>query len=283
MEMNRIEEQARYYQNLPLRDRSIKAVVHLEDAEDELFWKNQLQNASPATYHFLAYSKNDKGNEARGCEQCLRYKSFLTCRFFICIDSDLRQLRGEEGLSADNFIAQTYTYSWENHFCEAEHLQERLVKMLPNVKFDFNIFLRELSKIVYKPLLYLVHYSQSSELNQQWNITKFNTCLPLQPKREELANNGCVYLERVAKLFGDAIANLQQLVSLDNEHLDETNAYLHIQGHQLYKLVLHIGTLLCHGTSIAFKTDVLDKALHTDGYVEIGNVQSDLVKITSAK
>ena len=38
MDMNRIEEQARYYQNLPLRDRSVKAVVHLEDAEDELFF-----------------------------------------------------------------------------------------------------------------------------------------------------------------------------------------------------------------------------------------------------
>ena len=53
MDMNRIEEQARYYQNLPLRDRGVKAVVHLEDAEDELFWNHQLQKASPATYHFL--------------------------------------------------------------------------------------------------------------------------------------------------------------------------------------------------------------------------------------
>ena len=201
MVMNRIEEQARYYRNLPLRDRSIRAVVHLEDAEDELFWNQQLQNASPAFYHFLAYSKNDKGNEVRGCEQCLRYLPYLTSRFFICIDSDLRQLRGEEGLSAENFIAQTYAYSWENHFCEAEHLQERLTKVLPNVGFDFNIFLLGLSKVVYKPLLYLVHYSQNSELNQQWNVTKFNACLPLQPKREELENNGSAYLERVTKLF----------------------------------------------------------------------------------
>ena len=35
--MNRIEEQAQYFKNLLLRDRSIKAVVHLEDAEDERF------------------------------------------------------------------------------------------------------------------------------------------------------------------------------------------------------------------------------------------------------
>ena len=36
--MNRIEEQARYYRNIPLRDRNIKSVVHLEDAEDILFF-----------------------------------------------------------------------------------------------------------------------------------------------------------------------------------------------------------------------------------------------------
>jgi len=155
--------------------------------------------------------------------------------------------------------------------------------MLPNVGFDFCIFLEGLSRVVYQPLLYLVHYSKDPELNQQWNITKFNACLPLQPKREELANNGSVYLEKVAKLFSEAIANLQQEVPLEYEHLDETNAYLHIQGHQLYKLVLHIGTLFCHGTNVAFKTDILDKALHTEGYAEIDNVQSDLVKITSVQ
>ena len=96
--MDRIEEQARYYRNIPLRDRSIKAVVHLEDAEDKLFWSNQLQKAFPATYLFITYSKNEKGNDVHGCEQCLRYKPYLTKNFFICIDSDLRQLKGEERL-----------------------------------------------------------------------------------------------------------------------------------------------------------------------------------------
>ena len=181
--MNRIEEQARYYRNIPLRDRNIKSVVHLEDAEDILFWSNQLQKAFPATYHFITYSKNEKGNDVHGCEQCLRYKAYLTKTFFICIDSDLRQLKGEVGLTADNHIAQTYAYSWENHFCEAEHLQKRFAESVSDSDFDFQVFLQNLSAVVYKPLLYLVHYSQSSELNQQWNITKFNACLPLQPKR----------------------------------------------------------------------------------------------------
>lgn len=279
--MNRIEEQARYYRNIHLRNRSIKAVVHLEDAEDVFFWNIQLQKAFPATYHFITFSKNEKGNDACGCEQCLRYKPYLSNRFFICIDSDLRQLKGEDVLTADALIAQTYAYSWENHFCEAEHLQERFVKLVPNSDFDFQVFLRKLSAVVYKPLLYLVHYSKSSELNQQWNITRFNSCLPLQPTINELTDNGSAYIERVKRLFEDALQNLQQPENMANEHLDEDNAYLHIQGHQLYKLVLHIGTMLCKGTRVAFKTDILDKFIHTDGYMEIDCVQADLRKITS--
>jgi hypothetical protein len=279
--MNRIEKQARYYRNIPLRDRNIKAVVHLEDAEDKLFWDLQLQKAFPATYHFITFSKNEKGNDVSGCEQCLRYKPYLSNRFFICIDSDLRQLKGEEGLTADSFIAQTYTYSWENHFCEAVHLQERLKELVPNSEFDFQIFLRKLSAVVYKPLLYLVHYSQSSGLNQQWNITRFNSCLPLQPTRNELADNGSAYIERVRLLFEKALENLPQPENMKNEHLDDANAYLHIQGHQLYKLILHIGTMLCKGTKVPFKTDILDKSIHTDGYLEINSVQTDLRKITS--
>ena len=41
--MDRIEAQARYFRNLPFRDRSIKAVVHLEDTDDISFWSHQLK------------------------------------------------------------------------------------------------------------------------------------------------------------------------------------------------------------------------------------------------
>ena len=279
--MTRIEEQAQYYKNLLLRDRSIKAVVHLENAEDERFWNNQVQNASPAKYFFLTYSKNNNGVDSRGCEQCLRYRPYLTKHFFICIDSDLRQLKGEDGLNADNYIAQTYTYSWENHLCEAKHLQRRFSALVPESNFDFEVFLTHLSTVIYKPLLYLVHYSQNSELNRQWNISKFNACLPLQPKLEELSDNGRGYIERVSLLFEEALRGLEQPDMMANEFIDESNAYLHIQGHQLFKVVLHIGTMLCRGTEIAFKSGILDKAIHTEGYTEINHLQSDLVQITT--
>ena len=279
--MSNIEDQARYYNNLPLRYRNIKAVVHLEAKEDIPFWDYQLQNAYPSKYHYVTYSKNNNRADTRGCEQCLRYKPYLTKRFFICIDSDLRLLKGEEGLTAENRIAQTYTYSWENHLCEAEYLQHRYHTEVPNSGFDFSIFLKNLSIVLYLPLLYLVHYSQEPSLNQQWNISKFNACLPLQPKRKELEDNGKPYIEKVKKLFADALKSLQPPANITNENLKKEEAYLHIQGHQIYYLILHIGTLLCKGTGVAFKTGILDKAFPINGYSEIENLQTDLKQILS--
>ena len=154
--------------------------------------------------------------------------------------------------------------------------------MVQDTNFDFNVFLKNLSAVVYAPLLYLVHYSQNSYLNQQWNISKFNMCLPLQPKREELADNGKAYIEKVETLFAKALENLQQPTIMTNNNLNEGNSYLHIQGHQIYKLILNIGTLLCKKTGVAFKTDILKKATHTSGYPEIDNLQKDLKKITSS-
>ena len=60
--------------------------------------------------------------------------AYLTDSFFICIDSDLRLLRGEEGLSAVNHIAQTYAYSWENHLCESSHLSKGMEQIMKTRK-----------------------------------------------------------------------------------------------------------------------------------------------------
>ena len=244
--MDWISKQAKLYRNLSLTNR-YTAIVHLEDKEDEKFWDYQLQHVKPGHYRYLYYSKNNNGTDTRGCEQCLRFRPYLTDRFFICIDSDLRLLKGEGGLTASNHIAQTYAYSWENHLCE--------------------------------PLLYLVRYSANGNLNKLWNISKFNACIPLQPKRSDLEDNGKVYLSVIKSRFEQELKNLTEQPIDKIESVTEENAYLHIQGHLLYKMMLHIGTLLCRGTGVAFKTDILDKCLHTTGYEEIESLQRDLKHI----
>ena len=276
--MEWISKQAKLYRNLPLTNR-YTAIVHLEDKEDEKFWDYQLQHAKPGHYRYLYYSKNNNGTDTRGCEQCLRFRPYLTDRFFICIDSDLRLLKGEEGLTASNHIAQTYAYSWENHLCDSSHLCELVKQNIPQVNFDIKEFMTAFSEIVYMPLLYLVRYSANSNLNKFWNISKFNACIPLQPKRSDLDNNGKEYLSVIKSRFEQELKNLPEQPTNKIESVTEENAYLHIQGHLLYKMMLHIGTLLCRGTGVAFKTDILDKCLHTTGYEEIESLQRDLKHI----
>ncbi len=275
---NWIEKQAKLYRNLALTGR-YQAVVHLEDKEDETFWNYQLQSIKPERYRYLYFSKSNDGKDTRGCEQCLKFRPYLTTRFFICIDSDLRLLRGETELSAKNFIAQTYTYSWENHLCEASHFNERMKQVQMKIDFDTQAFLTSFSRIVYQPLLYLIRYGADCRINQLWNVSKFNACIPLQPKRTDLADNGKEYLKTVQSLFDTAISGLTEEPANANGTLNPPNAYLHIQGHQLYKLMLHIGTLLCKGTGIAFRTNILNEGLHTTGYDEIEMLQHDLKSI----
>lgn len=273
--MSRIEDQANYYKNLHLRDRSIQAVVHVENKDDEAFWNFQLQSVLPGHYHFVSQSRSEAGIESNGCEQCLRYCPYINRQFFICIDSDLRLLRGEEGLTPENYIAQTYAYSWENHSCEATHLEYRFTQKVPNCEFSFVTFLNELSRIVYRPLLYLV-YHKTPDLNQRWNVTKFNSCIPIQPKREELEDNGRPYLQKVRELFYRKMEALSLPDNFSVNGLTPENAYLHIQGHQLYKLIAYIGKLMCRGMRVAFKSEILNKEFPILGYAEIENVQSDL-------
>lgn len=276
--MDWISKQAKLYRNLSLTNR-YTAIVHLEDKEDEKFWDYQLQHVKPGHYRYLYYSKNNNGTDTRGCEQCLRFRPYLTDRFFICIDSDLRLLKGEGGLTASNHIAQTYAYSWENHLCESLHISELMKQKIGQVNFDIKEFMAAFSEIVYMPLLYLVRYSANGNLNKFWNISKFNACIPLQPKRSDLDDNGKVYLSVIKSRFEQELKNLTEQPIDKIESVTEENAYLHIQGHLLYKMMLHIGTLLCRGTGVAFKSDILDKCLHTTGYEEIESLQRDLKHI----
>ncbi len=276
--MSRIEDQANYYKNYHLRYRNIFAVIHVEDVDDKNFWFTELQNVMPGEYHFVTQSKSEAGKDSKGCEQCLKYRPYINRQFFICIDSDLRLLRGEEGLTPENYIAQTYAYSWENHSCEAEHLENRFREKVQDSEFSFVPFLKQLSRIVYKPLLYLV-YHQNPELNRLWNVTKFNKCINSQLRRVDLEENGQPYLQNVKELFDAELTSLSLPDNFAVEGLTPENAYLHIQGHKLYDLILNIGTMLCKGKRVAFKSEVLDNGFPISGYTEIDGVQSDLSSI----
>lgn len=57
------------------------------------------------------------------------------------------------------------------------------------------------------------------------------------------------------------------------------DAYLHMRGHNVFDLVAYIGDLLCRGTSVSFKNDILTNALPPQNYWQIKQVASDIASI----
>ncbi len=194
---NLIEQQALDFANVPIIQRGVRASVHLEDWEDVLFWDTMIQRVQPGRYNYLAYSKAEGGQRASGSSHCMKYVGYTSNRFFVCVDSDMNYLMQTPGMDASKYVAQTYTYSWENHYAQADGLQQRLAVVLPRLQFDIKDFLTQYSKIVYRPLLVLLWCLR----NNDNRITKrdFTSCLPHQCKALELKNSGEGILQRMAR------------------------------------------------------------------------------------
>ena len=120
-----------------------RAAVHVENKDDIAFWGAVLKHFRPDDkFHFISGSRNEYGRETCGVTQCLKYFDFLSPDFFICIDSDYRYLLRERKIDVKHFVLQTYTYSFENHHCFADGLDDvcSRVTHLKNTVFDFRIF-----------------------------------------------------------------------------------------------------------------------------------------------
>lgn len=282
--MNNIyQSQARYYANLSILNRHVIASVHLEDVDDILFWDTMLQRAKPGNYQYVTYSKSRKGNSTSGCEQCLKYSPYLSKYFFVCIDSDTRYLRQQSNIDARHFIAQTYTYSWENHLCQWSHLQERYERRGGN-RFHFSIFLRNLSHALYHPWLLLLFNlkHQATSLG----FPEFNSCIPVQCTAAEIQNNGEGIVKKISFQFEPFLneANAQGVDLLSEEAhysilgLNIDTAYLYVRGHNIYDLVRYIGERTLNTYPYTFKQQVLDVVPPSD-YDEIRKIESDLRSI----
>lgn len=254
-------DQAIDFANVKFIEPQIKASVHLEDQEDVFFWDAVIQRISPGTYNYIYHSKSDKGVMTAGCTQCLKYKGLLSKDFFVCIDSDLRYLLQEKELDAQYFIAQTFTYSWESHCCEAVNLQTRIHTVAPDIanQFDFITFFRNYSKVVYRPLITLLWCITNN--HNAVTRSAFFSCLPRQCSKSELRDNGEGIVQKMKSnfdiLLNEPIINeidfLKEAATYQEYGLNEGNAYLHIKGHFLYNLTHCIGRMLFKRETLGFR------------------------------
>lgn len=281
-----IKHTALDFANVPLINRDIIASVHLENQEDELFWDTLLQSHRPGKYNYIYESRIAKNSiPASGVNQCLRYKPYLSKTFFVCIDSDLRYLLQEPEIDAKHYILQTYTYSWENHYCFAEQIQTRLAELSAEAasKFDFTLFVNSLSKCAYEPLLTLLE-ALDKQLVQKNVIGRFWSCFPMQCPATVFTDNGAQFISQISQnlqqfkseqVFAsiDVVAAKEKYSKLG---LNESNTCLHLRGHNLWCLLNHIGNMICRPFQINFQNSILLPSLQSSGYWQIDRIQNDI-------
>ena len=275
---DRIREQAEYFANIPLIERNVRASVHLEAEADVLFWDMMLQRYRPGKYNYIYHSRSRSGGQTSGVCQCLLYRPYLSERFFICIDSDLRNFYSRS-FRAEHFILQTYAYSWENHYCWSEGLQQRLLACFPRVaeQFDFQDFLLKLSRLLYRPFVRMLYGGDGPRAT----MLEIGACLPFQLKRASLLKGAKPYLDRIRR-------NLAQLpgagTPIPKEWYDRAaqagmtpdNVYLYFRGHNIYDCVSHLGLLLCGCSRSQFEEDVLLCSCPPDSYPEQIKIKKDM-------
>lgn len=277
------------YANQALIKRAI-ATVYLENLNDEFFWKPQLEYVKAGTYNFVGSSRNESNIETSGSAQCLKFKGLLSEKFFVCMDSDYRNLGIGDAVSANDFIVQTYTYSWENHLCFADELQTRFTNAMkgktPYVQFDFKIFLGKLSKCVFPMVLLYLSMRRNGRVD--FTTKKFNKLFEIRLDDSDYLNNGDGIIRKLNEGFASLQSALNYPMNLKQETahyarlgLSKNNAYLRMRGHTLYNFINAIGTHVCKNTRVPFASRILKIVeVSQSRYTEMNNLQQDARQIS---
>lgn len=291
----------------------LDAYVHVEGNIDVDFWKMIFQKFSPKLkLNFIWETRSPHSEKSSGVYHCLKYKNYLSNRFFICIDSDYRYLLHDEGINVSDFIFQTYTYSIENHLCYAAKLNAIPEKCtgIANTVFDFEIFLLSYSRAVYEAFIWHLFFLKQGDITS-FSKEDFNRILSLNGMIGfNVNNNGEAIINELQTRCTTKTAQLKLSfpeVDLQTEKvyfaelgLNQENAYLYVRGHNLYDLILKIGkevnnqvlsleaSRLANEQAIAklyaqatpFQRE-LEKVIVFEGYKEIERIGREISNILS--
>lgn len=264
--------------------------IHIENKNDEIFWRKVVHHAdSNLRVRFLSGTRSIGGNVTNGCTQCLQYLPFLDSRLWIAIDSDYRYLNEEYCVSSMRYVLQTYTYSFENHFCYWQNAQRaaatpsvRPPRVEPGaeVSFSFKAFFESYSRIVYPLMVWQLYLQGVNPEAFPKNLFHRMLSLPVGPKA--LENDGASVLlllkERVHKMlahfrrtYPDADTTWYE-ARMNSLGVTHANCYLYVRGHQLYDMLVLIGRRMTHD----FEKHLLSGLCYD--YPEIQSVISDIHK-----
>lgn len=227
-----------------------RAAVHVENKDDIFFWSSILKHFRPNDrFHFIAGSRNEYGHETNGVTQCLKYADYLNNDFFICIDSDYRYLMRERKINVKHYILQTYTYSFENHHCFADGLDDVCARVTHsrNDVFNFRRFLKEYSNIIYELFIWHLYFLNSDpgyftkyEFSSYLNLVANKPHPLIYDNASRALDELRIRVERKTAYLGRKFPHADLAFvrkKYEELGLSSDTAYLFVRGHNLYDMI----------------------------------------------
>jgi uncharacterized protein YcgL (UPF0745 family) len=233
--MNRDEKEALYFKGLLIRLRK-DTIVRVESEADVAFWQSILTiNLPHLKFEFFPQSMQI----GSGKNEVLLLKKYADKELLLCIDADYDYLL-ENTILNNPFVFHTYVYAIENIFSYAEGLKETLEKATntEGVPFDFELFFKEYSNIIYDLLCYSLYSEKikDGKLSRD-NCGKMVGFLKLNNIKNDLTELK-IKLEKEAETIKKQYGNLADfnlfLMQLNELGLTKNNAYLFVRGHDLF-------------------------------------------------
>jgi len=227
--------------------------VYVESFEDISFWHNILspyEEQEIIKFNIRPYTSTEFTDGKAGLKKLFDNTGNS---LIICLDSDYDYLLAEYSdntIHSNPYIFQTYSHSIENLKCYAENLHNLCVQATHNTDeiINFSIFLQTYSKIIYELFIWNLYFYSINE-QSRFSLSSFCSIVKILEKpdinhqgEEALGRiNEKVQgkLQQLHRSFPDIIERITPFSeSLKSSGLVESNTYLFMQGHILYKNVV---------------------------------------------
>lgn len=216
----------------------------------------------------------------------MKHQSQANASYILCVDSDLDYILGKRDFNAEHYILQTYTYSWENHYCWHQALQKEWMPWQKNMDFDFSVFLPALSSAIYDAFVLML---TKKRLHHK-GFTLDSLCNTLNKvqgnQKEALQNNGAGIIANIANNISHKMVNvdpedageIQKTAQKLNElGINNSNCYLYMKGHSIYDLIIRIGKSLFDDS---FEYQILAQSFSVENeYLELEKVKTDIIRV----
>lgn len=264
--------------------------AHLEANEDEYFWGRLFKKYAPdKRILYMTYSKSPQGNHTTGVGHCLNFSNYLDEHFIICIDSDYRRLEGRPNIDIAHFIFQTYTYSFENHHCVPEGLDEVILRVCgkENHEVDFFSLIDRYSRALYEPFIWHLYFQEIDDTI--FSQLELRTMLSLF-SRHTTTDVGDYVEKELRRLEQRAKSKVKSLreeyPDVDLKPLKERyktigllpeRTFLFIRGHNIFDSLCRLGRDICINLLIIEKKELSSKKEISDLFDSTYSIKRGLV------